>query len=402
MLLSTAHVQAADDRVVEWPQKFEFSNGVAIMYQPQPEAFHGDRLVGRAAVVVELPDQEPAFGAVWIEADVNADRDERIATIMSVRITRVRFPDQSAEQEQKLKDLIERELSGANLQISLDRLLASLALVEQARAEALRLSIAPPDILVVTEPAVLITIDGEPNLRPETDTSLLRVVNSAFSILYDPGTREYFLSADEGVWYKASDIAGDWSIAVDVPAEVAASAPQPAASEETDSEEAEENEEAGDTRQGPAPRLFVRTEPTELISIDGAPEYAPIGDADLYVSNTESDLLLHAKSREYFVLLSGRWYASAALEGPWRHVPGTELPAEFSNIPEDSEMGGVLYAVPGTLAANEAVLDAQIQTGLSVGATVTHDPSIDIQAQQRVFGPQRRRSPAHQQRLAAA
>ncbi len=232
LLVATAQVQAADDGVVEWPQKFEFSNGVAIMYQPQPEAFHGNRLEGRAAVVVELLDQEPAFGAVWIEADVNADRDEHLATITSIRITRVRFPDQSVEQEQKLKDLIEREMAGANLKISLDRLLASLALVEKARAEALRLSIAPPDILVVTEPAVLIIIDGEPNLRPETDTSLLRVVNSAYSILYDPGTREYFLSADEGVWYRAREITGDWSIAVDVPGEVAASAP--AASQDSD------------------------------------------------------------------------------------------------------------------------------------------------------------------------
>ncbi len=356
LLVATEQVQAADDGVVEWPQRFEFSNGVAIMYQPQPEAFHGNRLEGRAAVVVELLDQEPAFGAVWIEADVNADRDERLATITSIRITRVRFPDRNAEQEQKLKDLIEREMAGASLQISLERLLASLALVEKARAEALRLSVAPPDILVVTEPAVLITIDGEPSLRPETDTSLLRVVNSAYSILYDPGTREYFLSADEGVWYSARDITGDWSIVVDVPDEVAASAP--AASAKDDSQE---TEDANDTPQGPAPRLLVRTEPAELISIDGAPEYAPVGDADLlYVTNTESDLLLHAASREYFVLLAGRWYASAALQGPWRHVPGTELPPEFSNIPEDSEMGGVLYAVPGTLVADEAVLDAQI------------------------------------------
>ena len=37
-----------------------------------------------------------------------------------------------------------------------------------------------------------------------------------------------------------------------------------------------------------------------------------------------------------------------------------ELPADLAKIPEDSEMGTVLYAVPGTDVAKEAVLDAKI------------------------------------------
>ena len=66
------------------------------------------------------------------------------------------------------------------------------------------------------------------------------------------------------------------------------------------------------------------------------------------MSNTDSDVLLHIGSQQYYVLLAGRWYAGAKLEGPWGYVPGDKLPPDFAKIPEDSEMGTVLYAVPGT------------------------------------------------------
>jgi hypothetical protein len=51
---------------------------------------------------------------------------------------------------------------------------------------------------------------------------------------------------------------------------------------------------------------------------------------------------------------------SKKMEGPWKYIPGDNLPADLAKIPEDSEMGTVLYAVPGTDVVKEAVLDAQI------------------------------------------
>ena len=44
----------------------------------------------------------------------------------------------------------------------------------------------------------------------------------------------------------------------------------------------------------------------------------------------------------------------------WAPISGDKLPQDFAKIPEDSQMGTVLYAVPGTALAEEAVLDAQI------------------------------------------
>jgi len=59
-------------------------------------------------------------------------------------------------------------------------------------------------------------------------------------------------------------------------------------------------------------------------------------------------------------LLAGRWFAADSLDGPWRFVPGEELPEDFAKIPEENQMGTVLNAVPGTNLANEAVINAQI------------------------------------------
>ncbi|MBW2284346.1 MAG: carbohydrate-binding family V/XII, partial [Deltaproteobacteria bacterium] len=112
---------------------------------------------------------------------------------------------------------------------------------------------------------------------------------------------------------------------------------------------------------GPPPKIIVVTEPTELISSTGKPEYTPISGTDLlYMSNSDSDVLMHIGNQEHYIFLSGRWYAAAKLQGPWRYVPGGELPPDFAKISEDSEMGTVLYAVPGTEAAKEAVLDAHV------------------------------------------
>jgi hypothetical protein len=238
--------------------------------------------------------------------------------------------------------------------ISMDRLLASLDIREQQIRAASQISTEAPDIIFMAEPAVLITLDGEARLKKEGD-DLMRVVNTPFTLLLDTKSKTYYLNADATSWYSAKDISGEWSVAGSVPKNVAALAPEP---EEIDPEEAAEDE---DFEPGPPPKVIVRSDLTELISSTSEPEYTPIADTDLlYMSNTESDVFLHLNNQQHYVLLSGRWYAANSLEGPWAYVAGDKLPGDFAKIPEDNEMGTVLYAVPGTTLAEEAVLDAQI------------------------------------------
>jgi hypothetical protein len=56
-------------------------------------------------------------------------------------------------------------------------------------------------------------------------------------------------------------------------------------------------------------------------------------------------------------------------------VPGAELPADFALIPEDAPLGTVLYAVPGTAVAKDAVADASLpQT-----AAVKRDATLSVE-----------------------
>lgn len=339
-----------------WPREISISEGIVVIYQPQPEKLDGNQLKGRAAVSVELKESsEPVFGAVWFEARLETDRAERTATIANVSVTQVRFPKQDEKKSQQLSDLLEKEIPKWQLPISLDQLATTLDVAEQRTAAAQNINIDPPRILFVSEPAVLITIDGEPKLTEEEGSELMRLINTPFTILFVPSTKNYYLYADVNTWYAANDVQGDWEVVEKVPPEVAARAPQA----EPDAEEQVKVEDSKDP--GPPPRIMVTTEPTELISSTDKPEFAPISGTDLlYMSNTDSDVLLHIKDQQYYVLLAGRWYISAKMEGPWSYVPGEKLPSDFAKIPEDAEVGTVLYAVPGTQIAKEVVLDTQI------------------------------------------
>ncbi len=354
-LLYPLTVLSQEEDADPWPKEITIPQGTVVIYQPQPETLDGNKLDGRAAVAIEENGSDgPVFGAIWFTARLETDRAERTATLVDVTVTRTRFPNRDEEKAEKLKTLLETEMPKWDIVISMDRLLASLDLREQQIRAASQISTEPPEIIFMAEPAVLISLDGEARLKQEGD-DLMRVINTPFTILLDTKSKTYYLNADANSWYTAKDVTGEWTVATSVPKNIAALAPEP---EELDPEELAEEAEF---EPGPSPKVIVVAVPTELISSTGEPEYTPVADTDLlFMSNTESDIFLHLSNQQHYVLLSGRWYATNSLDGPWRYVAGNELPQDFSNIPEDHEMGTVLYAVPGTTLAEEAVLDAQI------------------------------------------
>ncbi len=60
------------------------------------------------------------------------------------------------------------------------------------------------------------------------------------------------------------------------------------------------------------------------------------------------------------MLVSGRWFRSASLAGPWAFVEGKELPADFARIPDASPKENAKASVPGTPQAEEALVANQI------------------------------------------
>ena len=189
----------------DWPQQIDTQRGTVVMYQPQPDTLVENMLEGRAAVSVTLTGAtEPMFGAIFFKARLETDREERIAKIANVEVLQIRFPNQTDENIAALKSLLETEMPKWDMPISLDALVATLDLVAERREAAAKLNNDAPTILFVPEPAVLITIDGDPRLKEEEGTSLMRVINTPFTILLDAGSKLYYLNADATTWYQAT------------------------------------------------------------------------------------------------------------------------------------------------------------------------------------------------------
>ena len=371
LVFPLAVAQSQDDSTNPWPRQIDSDRATVVIYQPQLESFEGNTLTGRSAVSVTMADStQPVFGAVWMSARVETDREERMVTVVDVSVTNVRFPEATEEGEKALADLLENEMPKWNLGISLDRLQASLGVVDQEKQAAAQLKHAPPTIRVVDYPAVLVTIDGAPQLQQAGD-GLMAVMNSPFVIVLDMGSYNYFLYAGTDAWYQGDDALGPWNLTDRVPSNVLALVPPDTTQVDP--------EEQDTTTTGAPPRIVTVTEPTELISSNGPPDWAPIDSTSLlYMANTESDVLMEIESQQYYVVLSGRWYRSGSLQGPWSWIPSDSLAPDFANIPVDSDQGYLRVFVAGTQEAQDAVLDSQIpQTEAVLRSAATLEVTYD-------------------------
>jgi len=121
------------------------------------------------------------------------------------------------------------------------------------------------------------------------------------------------------------------------------------------------------------PSILVVQEPTELIVIDGEPTFTPFpGNELLYVSNSESDVLMEIASQQYYVVLAGRWFRSSSLNGEWSWVASDELPASFAKIPPGSDKEHLRVYVAQTQEAEDAVVEAQIPQTAAVSRSEAH------------------------------
>jgi len=329
-----------------WPREIETELGILTIYQPQPEKFNGNLLQGRAAAsMLNKNAKEPTFGVFWFDARVDTDRDTETSMVRNIVVTKVRWPDSKEEDERKVAAMITDLMPKTGVPISLEQLKASLLTVETEQKSLEGIRHDPPDIVVVEEIAVLLQYDGEPRGVPIPDSNLEQIANAPFAVVRDKKNGTCYLSGGK-FWYSAKDPKGPWTVIAKPPAEVAKLVPP----DESDPPELEK-----------PPRIVVATEPTELISTDGKPQWKTIGKGELlYIGNSETPVLREVATGKVFVLISGRWFTAASLAGPWTFVRPDKTPASFKNIPPDSDLGGVRVSVADTPEAEEAMLDAQV------------------------------------------
>ena len=309
------------------------------------------------------------FGAIWATGFLEVDRDTRMGTLTELEVTDIRFPNLTdTTRVAQWKAFLSKEIPKHVQPISIDRLIASLETEQQKEAPAYKME--PPEVIYANTPSVLVFIDGEPRFQATEKEPYERVVNTPFFIARIKDKPTLYLGASQ-LWYTAQTMEGPWQVTTDVPKGLQEMAPK-------DTTAAPLEKDA--SGKSIAPNIIVRTKPAELVQSNGAVDVKPIqGTQLLYVTNTSDDIFLDIASQHYFIVVSGRWYKTPNLsKGPWTFVPGDQLPEDFAKIPEGSEKDNVLASVPGTQAAKEAVLDAQIPQTAKVDrkattTTITYD-----------------------------
>ncbi|RPD39759.1 carbohydrate-binding family V/XII [Chitinophaga barathri] len=370
LLLCSLPVFAQDN----WPRQMPVAGGgKIIIYQPQPESLEGDKVHARAAVsVTQNASAEPVFGVIWCDAWLETDKNSRTAALTNIKVTDAKFPEDKADDAQiaKLKALLEKEVPGWHIVISLDELTTTLQ--QEVQDKDAPLNNAPPDIIYRDGPSLLVVLDGSPVIKDDKQVKMKRVMNSPFLIVEDG--KKYYLYAGK-YWYASSEVLSGWTYVSSLPSKIRQ------LDEQMKKQQASAQQGTTDKDQGfsSPPAIIVATKPTELIQSKGAATYAVVQGTDLlYCNNSNDDIFRDVNSQKVYVLLGGRWFSAASLNGPWEYVAADKLPAEFAKIPEGSPKDGVLSSVAGTDAAKEAVMDAQIPQTAKVDrkkatTTVTYD-----------------------------
>jgi hypothetical protein len=363
---------------VAWPREVKAPDGSVItVYQPQLESWADNNLSGRAAVAVKRPNEkEPHYGVIELTARTAVDKSADLVTLSSVRITKSSFPGASPEEAQKYLAALRSSVTKQSWPVSAQALQANLA-VTQARSKQKTVEVKndPPQIIFRNVPSMLVMIDGEPALRPAKDVpSLWRVINTSALILQDPTTKTHYLWA-AGRWFEAKELTGEWKPAAAPPPTVEKA--RAALDKQFDALDGKTADGKSVFEPGVVPQIIVATKPTELLQSKGEPQLLPIpGTQLLYMANSPNDIFLQLGPQTYFVLISGRWFSAKALTGPWAHVPGKSLPADFASIPPNHQMADVLVSVPGTPQSREAVIANDIPQTASVQRDVQPTPPV--------------------------
>lgn len=353
---------------ISYPRDITMTTGEVItIYQPQPESFSGNKITGRSAISVRKTAQdEPVFGAVFYEATISTDKDNRVAQVETLKITNAKFPGvQDQDELNKLINEIEQEVPKWDMQISIDDLVATIKTENEGKGSD-QFKNDPPKIYYRNKPTSLVILDGDPKVQRDKDLDADRVVNSP-SLIFKEGNQWNMYTG--GIWYKSSSITTGWTPNSNMSAKVKS------INDQVKTQEKKDNGGTEPTDQPQVTDILVSTVPAELLQTNGEADYKSIqGTSLLYASNSTNEIFKDINSQKTYVLLSGRWYAAPNIEGPWEYIPSDKLPDDFAKIPEGSDKDDVLSSVAGTDAAEEAKIDAEIPQTAKVDrktATVT-------------------------------
>ena len=95
------------------------------------------------------------------------------------------------------------------------------------------------------------------------------------------------------------------------------------------------------------PPIYYRSAPAILVIYMGQPEFKPVEKTSLmWAVNTNWTVLMDTSSTYYYLLVGDSWLSAPdAVNGPW--APAGQLPADFSQLPNDTQWQDVQKRIPG-------------------------------------------------------
>lgn len=338
-----------------WPHTIDYNGASVVVYQPQAISWPEQTLLSArtALAITRKGEKQPIVGTIEFAGDTTTDFTTRTVTVFNLRLLSSHFPSLDTNAATELEGKIRAALLKLGPKsVPLDNVLLSLK-DKPANPNGVTLSQDPPVIFHSSRPASLVVFDGEPAMTPMGKTGLTFAVNTNWDVFFDSATNAWYL-LNNGSWFMAPAYSGPWAPVKKLPAafykipndknfaDVRKNVPGKPAKPET------------------SPTIFVSTKPAEIVVTVGPPVLVAIpGTALQYVSNTESALFLDTSDGKFYYLVSGRWFSSAGLDGPWAFASNS-LPPDFSLIPTGNPRSAVLASVPGTAQAQQAIVEANI------------------------------------------
>ena len=349
-----------------WPRTYQDDTTTVLVYQPDIEKWDGNVFQARAAVSVQdKGDPAPTFGVIWLSAQADVDKNMGIVTLSNIQVTKSNFPTEPTKAAAYLA-FIQKHIPANAVRLPLSQIDNSYLLNNSLKKAAVQpVKNTPPQIIFSKTPALLILVDGAPVMRPVADTDYQRVFNTQAVIVQKNGGGAYYLRALK-YWFKADNLTGPWKESTNTPIGAVSAAKAAIATKQVNPIDPAE----GQDRPASPPTIYLSTGPAELVQTSGDPAFLPIPTTNLLeVKNSDNAIILDIDTQLYYVLISGRWFTSKSMDGPWAYISGDDLPSDFAKIPPDSSKANVLVSVPNTPQAQEAV----IANSIPQTATVQRD-----------------------------
>jgi len=183
MLFGTLCAQQSGAEDVSWPRKITFEQGIMHVYQPQLEIFEGNSIEARAAISIRKGSEAAAtYAAIRFTAITDSDTSAAVLSARKLELVELHIAEESLVTQEELARVAAQQLAGITLTITNDFPVTALN-EDSPLVDTTGLRSDPPRIILSTEPAILVPIDGEPQLQNIEASDLQWVVNSTIPII---------------------------------------------------------------------------------------------------------------------------------------------------------------------------------------------------------------------------